>query len=401
VPRFGFVEQVTRGRVVGWAVDTDSLDRPAHLGIMVNGQPNGQVLADRPRDDAPLISLVKSHVQATAHASVTGRYGFEYAFDPPLSLLRDHRVVVTFADDGHELAQGSRALAAPPRGHMALTPILVTALGRSGTTMLMRYLSQHPAIVVADQYPYEIKFLSYYADAVRVLSSDADHERSDDPDAVLRDRTVIGFNPFNQRHLHRFMRTPNAIDEHFDQVVPTALLHTCGELVMDYYRRVQADMGKPNAVYIAEKAPPRPEIRDVVRLLAGSLRQILLVRDPRDILCSAKAFWKTEQTSAIQNIARLTGMLEALHRDAGEDTLLVRYEDMVMDPAATLAGVWRLLGLPALPRMTDLHPDLLARHVTTPSPSDSIGRWRRELSADDLRQCRQAFGGFMARYGYG
>ncbi len=400
MPRLGFVERITRSRIIGWAVDTDHLGQPARLRILVNGQPHGRVRADRPRSDRPLMDFVRSHVPAAQHARVTGQFGFDFAFDPPLSLFRDQQVVVRFAEDGPELANGTRMLAAPPAGHMDLTPLLVTALGRSGTTMLMRYLSQHPGIVVADQYPYEIKLISHYADAARILSSDADHERSDDPNGVLRDRAMIGFNPFNRRELHQFMRSPEAIDQHFEEVVPAAALRTCGSLIMDYYRRVQADRGKPGAVYIAEKAPPRPDIRDGARLLAGALRQILLVRDPRDILCSAKAFWKAEQKSAVQNITRLTRLAEVLHRDAGPDTLLVRYEDMISDPAATLSRVWRFLGLPDPPAVTDLKPELLARHVTSASPAESIGRWRRELSEDDLTLCRQAFGGFMERFGY-
>lgn len=398
--RFGFVERVTRNRLIGWAVDTDRLAAGARLSVRANGAPLTEFLANTPREDTALLELVKGQVAEARHAEITGRFGFDHALDPPLSPFRAHDVSIRFMDGDIELADGRKTLACPAPGHLALTPVLVTALGRSGTTILMRYLAQHPGIVVADQYPYEIKLLSYYADVARVLSMDADHQRSDTPNAVLNDRYAIGFNPFSARPLHRFMQTPGTVDEHFGLVVPTAFLRTGGQMVMDYYRRVQADQGKRQAVYVAEKAPPRAVVRDATCLMAGQVRTILLVRDPRDILCSATAFWGTDQAIAIRNTARLTRLMEALHQEATDDTLLVRYEDMVTDTPATLAKIWGFLGLPPAPAIRDLDSDLLVRHVTSASPAASIGRWRQDLSPAGQQLCRDAFSGFMARFGY-
>ena len=68
MPRLGFVERITRSRIIGWAVDTDHLGQPARLRILVNGQPHGRVRADRPRSDRPLMDFVRSHVPAAQHA---------------------------------------------------------------------------------------------------------------------------------------------------------------------------------------------------------------------------------------------------------------------------------------------------------------------------------------------
>ena len=55
-----------------------------------------------------------------------------------------------------------------------------------GTTYMMSRLAQHPGIVVAPEYPFEIKLLAYYSAWLRTLVSSADRKdlhrtRGDDP----------------------------------------------------------------------------------------------------------------------------------------------------------------------------------------------------------------------------
>ena len=402
MPESGWVDQIKRNLIAGWALDTDHPDQPVTIVVTVNGQVHGRVMADLPRDDARLIELLKERIRPDLHAAMSGRYGFSIPLDPPLSVFRAHEIEVRFERSGTLLPRGSGRIAAPEHGQAPLMPLLVVAAGRSGTTVLMQHLARHPGIVVADPYPHEIKLMTYYADAYRVLSMGADHRRSTSPDSLLRDGYTIGFNPYHRRELGLFTKTPDLLDDYFETTVPPILNKTFGTLLMGYYTRIQADQGKAGARYFAEKVPPRDNARDGVRVLCGDARQILLVRDPRDILCSARAFWNTGPEAAFRNVSAMVSQLEAVHASDAGDLLLIRYEDLVTDTPGTLARLWSFLDLP--PPQGQARPDdtasIPANHGTSRSLEASIGRWRAELPAEEQARCEQAFGGFLDRFGY-
>ncbi|MCA9880736.1 MAG: hypothetical protein KC442_23225, partial [Thermomicrobiales bacterium] len=55
-----------------------------------------------------------------------------------------------------------------------LQPLIVNSFGRTGTTLLMRMLAAHPAVVVYNRPPYEIRGSKYWLHALRVLGTPAD-----------------------------------------------------------------------------------------------------------------------------------------------------------------------------------------------------------------------------------
>ena len=212
-----------------------------------------------------------------------------------------------------------------------------------------------------------------------------------------------GFTRFPcRRALHTFVKTPGAMDEYFDGIVPNALIQTFGDLLTGYYSRLQADQGKADASFFAEKASPRDAVRDGAQLFDGRAREILLVRDPRDILCSANSFWKSRREAAIRNITVTTTRLEEIYAEDSSHTLMVKYEDLVTDTSGTLAKIWDFLGAGDTPVATNAKEDssLFNRHGTSKSPTASIGRWRTELATNEIALCDQAFGSFLDRLGY-
>jgi hypothetical protein len=52
-----------------------------------------------------------------------------------------------------------------------LTPILVAGYGRSGTTSLMQILTGTPGVACEGEYPYENRYLTYYAKLARILAA--------------------------------------------------------------------------------------------------------------------------------------------------------------------------------------------------------------------------------------
>jgi Sulfotransferase domain len=85
----------------------------------------------------------------------------------------------------------------------------------------------------------------------------------------------------------------------------------------------------------------------------------------------------------------------------------VRYEDLVLDPGATLKRLLEHIGVESsdeiVGRMVEaLAGELaeLAEHRTTADPRASIGRWRRDLSEELLGACDEAFGPALEAFGY-
>ncbi|MFP6875175.1 MAG: hypothetical protein VCA55_16880 [Verrucomicrobiales bacterium] len=53
-----------------------------------------------------------------------------------------------------------------------LKPVLVDAMGRSGTTALMKLLASSPTVVTEREYPYESRYITYFCSLSRMLDGD-------------------------------------------------------------------------------------------------------------------------------------------------------------------------------------------------------------------------------------
>jgi hypothetical protein len=90
----GHIDLVDRYTVRGWAADTDRPYGTVEVAVFVDGQVIGLARADQARDDLKDPATLGS-----------GVHGIHYKFDPPLSVLQDHDVVVRFAEGGRLLGQ--------------------------------------------------------------------------------------------------------------------------------------------------------------------------------------------------------------------------------------------------------------------------------------------------------
>ena len=96
---------------------------------------------------------------------------------------------------------------------------------------------------------------------------------------------------------------------------------------------------------------------ETVRELYPHSRELILVRDWRDVFCSMRSysaergiplFGRSDQNTDAEHLTFLGAQIEELmrHLEANRDgSHVVRYEDLVLDPAATLEGVLDYLGL--------------------------------------------------------
>jgi hypothetical protein len=391
----GHVDQVTHYTVTGWALDDEAPETPLNVIISIDGAAVGGAVANRFRKD--LMSV---------HEGATGKYAFEFSFDPSLSPFREYAVEVTYEriaqliPNGKKLLQG---LARLPTRADSPAPILVTAMGRSGTSLLMNRLASCEDIVVAGEFPFEIKMLSYYSLALRTLVSEGERERSTDPDKMASEaeRFRIGFNPYNHPSFTRVVGGPALHQEFFHETAPAIIGEAFRGTIARYYDLVRIKTRKPSARYIAEKILPDMTCRLVPRFLFQGTKEIVLVRDPRDLLCSFDSYWKFSGDEAIQSIASTMRALTAIRKESREDTIFVKFEDLVLRQPETLDSIAAFLGIDGKLN-GDISTDRarFMSHGTAPSPEASIGRWKSDLSAEQVEGCLPKFGKYLALFGY-
>jgi hypothetical protein len=373
MPLIGHVDEISRSVVTGWAIDTDDPGRPCEVAIRINGQLRAILIANLYRPG--LAEALKDSIDENLRGAVTHAHGFTMTFDPPLSVFVEHDVAVQFAGTGTSLARGRKKLPVPNTGRAEMTPVMVTAFGRSGTTILMQLLSRHPGIVVAKRYPFEMKLISYYVAAYRALVSGEDRERSSTPESLVENPFFIGFNPFNRPIYYDVSSDIRRMEEYFEQTVPQVFAESCRTLLMEYYKILRSDQNKSSAAYFAEKVAPDTALTQAARLLCGGARAILLVRDPRDVVASARHFWNEDPRATVVGLAKAMDPVQAMHDERSKDTILVRYKDLIGDTAITMSKVYAFLGLESDIESVDDREDgdLFSHYGTSASPAAFVG----------------------------
>jgi hypothetical protein len=331
---------------------------------------------------------------------------FRFVFDPPLSPFDEQRVEVLETWSGKALPNGRLVLPQPLPSPIdkkdGLTPVILTSTGRTATTLLMSEFARHPEMVVADRYPYETKHIAYYSAAFRALVAEADRERSTHPETMLAPEKsqVIGSNPYNDPGLFSVAGSEDLLRDFYGLAVPSAYAGMFRDFILKFYSILARSQGKQAAPFFCEKGDLDEAARRSARLFFGAVKEIVVIRDPRDLLCSAIAFWKLPPQEALAMLRMTVSRLARIVRNAGPDTLVVRYEDLLLDPTGSRLAMSNFIGLEQPLQPTDEAGVLFERHGTSDGPSGSIGRWKRDLGPEWIAACDATFEYFMRDHGY-
>lgn len=358
-----------------------------------------------------------THVTAGAHGTLDlaeasavapGRWRLEV---PALLLGSEFRITVRAhtafgVDDIAVVAGRNGRFSVRTRGIQAL---LMHQLGRAGSTMMMRLLAGHPEIAVFDDYPLETRPGLAWMHSLAVLLGSQTVRPGDEP--FFDDIDVATANPYLSEY---FLGADVFGDQQrggFDR-----LRGVIADMVEDTYLH-----RRPGASFFAEKF--RIESTHAARTQQTTLatwpasRQIILVRDPRDLLCSRLSFNRQRSEAsfdldltddAVTGAPTIVRHLRLAARQllAFPDAILVRYEDLVEHPTATATRVFRELGLDhGFATVREAVENAVAsrsdEHVTTLSPAASIGRWRSELPVDAAGHLAAELIDELALFGYG
>jgi hypothetical protein len=389
----GHVDYISRSFVQGWVCDSDKPGQRISVVVKVNGAAVATAVADRAR--AGLHQATQGKAQDDTE--------FRIDFEPPLSVFDRQDVEVVTEEDGKTLPNGRRIIPAPrlaQAGVFPIEPLLLTSTGRSGSTMMMNEFGHHPGIVTADRYPFEIKQIAYYAAAFRNLVLDADRTNSTHPESMLSEKLkTIGSNPYYTPGFFDLAQPKSVLQEFFEAEIPNQYAALFQRLILRFYGLlVASDAKKASARYFCEKGDVSRICRDGARLFFGRVKEIVLVRDPRALLTSAIAFWKLPPYEALEMLRTTIPQLEdACDGPAGE-TLVIRYEDLVLEPKDTRRQISGFLGIELAD--TASASDVKAGHRTSSDPLQSISRWREDLTPSLIAECESGFGDFLRRFGY-
>jgi hypothetical protein len=391
----GHIDELNRNCVAGWVADRNDWQKSLTVDILVGEQGKGVAKADIFR--AKLDQL---------DPNATGRYAFKFYFDNTLSMYEAQDVTVRVSNSSYRLLPKQRVIEAiKPDPTVSIlragAPVLLTTMGRTGSTAVMAVLAQHPNIVVAGNRPFEVELGCYYAYALRTLVANGDHEKSINTDMITaaENRFHIGFNPYFRPNHAGVFKNPTVLDRFMSSRLPARLGGAFRDIILDYYEEVARDQGMGYPIYFAEKSLPEQDSRRGIRYMFPKIREILLIRDLRDVVCSATSSSGSAFDHVLEATKTADRHLRKIDAEKDDSMMILKYEDFVLDNAQVVAKLFRFLGLASIDSDQDGMDALFATHATSATPAASIGRWKRDLTTEQRKRC-EAFNPFLEHFGY-
>jgi hypothetical protein len=416
-PAIGHKGNVYVLHMIGWTVGRDVPVRS--LEIVQNERVVRAVPIRGPRADVAAAHGIPPETDCVFHALVN-LVGLK---------LNTTLTLQVELEDSSRVVAGSVTLTREPlrTGYEpTLAPLMVTTLGRSGSTWLMQLLASHPEVVAFRRFPYESAPAKYWVHMLRVLSEPANLVQSAYPDTFHNDLWWLGANPYHDDRVYE--QAP--LENWFARTQVERLALFSQRTIEDWYLTLAHAQQQPAPVYFAEKHMWPNYIPVLTWELYPRSKEIFLVRDFRDMARSIMAF---DERRGFAGFGRpegatdeqyLRGELRLMVRDLlrswqtrRERAHLVRYEDLVLRPAETLTAMLEYLGIDASPPTIEHvmrhgseevltlpgssgEPAEVSAHRTAPDLAATIGRWRHETDGAFGAVSEEVFGEALAEFGY-
>jgi hypothetical protein len=332
-------------------------------------------------------------------------------------------------EDGTTVRAGSMSISRNPLRtgfRPTLQPLIVSTLGRSGSTWLMQLLASHQQVLVFRRFPYESAPAKYWLHMLRVLSEPGNLERSAHPATFHEDPWWVGANPYHDDRAYE----QSLLDTWLASTYVERLADFCLRSIEDWYMTLARTQSQLSPVYFAEKHVWPNYLPALTWELYPRAKEVFLVRDFRDMAHSIMAFdakrgfagFRRPEGASDEDYIRgelrqMTQDLRASWQARADRAHLVRYEDLVLKPAETLTAILEYLELDASPEtvseVLETGSEQILRlpgasfeaveiqtHRTVQDPRASIGRWQRESDGDFRTLSEEVFGEALAEFGY-
>ncbi|MDA1257665.1 MAG: sulfotransferase [Chloroflexi bacterium] len=288
--------------------------------------------------------------------------------------------------------------------------VFVRGVSRSGGTLMATILDAHPDVAMGYEVYEHLLDPGALGDA-GVLSEirNAVQKRLAPP----RDIAAIG-SQLVRRFANRLLRNGTSLEELYEALNA----HLKGDTLTTFdgrshfvdglLRRKSASAGKTRwGSKIAGKVP-------LLHDLFPDSVFLFMLRDGRDIAASRKQVGEFEGTVE-ENAASWSNQVEQFVRFAtkpGVRAMLVRYERLVTEPEAYLREIADLCGLrwhenllrhaqQDLSLFRNPVGHLSVEQVRKPITDEAVGRWRRDLSSEEVAAFETVAGATLQAHGYG
>lgn len=266
-----------------------------------------------------------------------------------------------------------------------MKPVLVRAFGRSGTTLLMQLLKSSDNVFVPNGYPFESRFLSYFAKYAAIPFSGRDSETEV---AAMVDKDILNIKPNSY-----ITATPYNSDfiEDKDEIKKRLLMSSWNQFSQVSRASLELDFE-----YYAEKVAQSQY--DFIRRSIQGVKTIHLIRDPRGELLSImkfnekrgfNAFGWTENDTAytyaqkiIEARRKFIHSIKDFYLTPNESHLVVRYEDLVSDMQLESIKISKWLNVNLDFQQVINQQSKFVMHMTSDNPAKDTDNWRSELSED-------------------
>lgn len=293
-------------------------------------------------------------------------------------------------------------------------PLMLTTIARTGSTWMTHVLGQHPQILAYRPFSYDPRVGSYWIHLLNQCAKPEHYLRQIYAPAPDEPPTETTVSPTLT------MTIPGDQTEQLLEKTNIEALAAFGQQRIEaFYKQVAVVQRKADATCFIEKYLPYSPVSELVWELYPQAREIMLVRDFRDMIASILAFNDKRGYRAFgcENFATPEAYIESMQplaqmmlhnwQQRSTHTCLVRYEDLIRQPPETLSSLLDYLGLDGSPELVatmveqaSVELDEMHQHRTSPHNEASIGRWKRDLSPSLQAACHQAFSDVLDVFGY-
>jgi hypothetical protein len=304
----------------------------------------------------------------------------------------------------------------PSPDDLRFNPIMLTTMARTGGNWVSHLLGHHPSVLSLQPFQYEARVAAYWFDVFATLANPRSYLQSLGSELAGQYWWLQGTNLMSEPSA---APEPQFVEWLGSENIEDLLMLAHGR-VQKTYERVARIHDRPETRFFMERCPPNSLAHRLLPEIYPDGREIILVRDFRDMVASILAynrkrgsqfFGRHEAKSDAEFITKLgTGAtwLARLSRQRSDTSYLLRYEDLVQEPVETLQSVLAYIGIDADRETTEkVLADAKSAtnfaqedHRTSASAEASIGRWRRDLESSLQEACEDAFGEVLSTLGY-
>lgn len=242
---------------------------------------------------------------------------------------------------------------------------------RSGTTLLARLLNRHPSVLMTN----ETAVFLFFSEAIR--------------------RSRVG------------IKSGILWGKDYHELWSQHLARAAKPMIENFYEDIARLEKREKFLYWGEKHPHHDVCMSFLLELYPQGRFIFTLRDPRDSICSICEMNHWPFSKGLETWLRMSRNFEEATKEMGAEQLYrIRYEDVVDNYYLEVSRLLSWLGLDVDSEIEEAirYYETKDANKRSSEPHDfkakSVGRWRRELTPNDLDLVKSELRGFLDDYGY-